>query len=472
MQPEPFGRYLIIHKLATGGMGEVLLARQSGPGGFDRFVAIKRLLPHLAENAQFVQMFLDEARLAARLTHPNICQIHEFGCNDGSYYLAMEYLSGESLSAVLEGANEKGKPLAHGIAAYIVAHACEGLHYAHERTDDEGKPLQLVHRDVSPSNLFLTYDGNVKLLDFGIAKAANRIAHTNTGSLKGKFGYIAPEAYQGAELDRRTDIFSMGVVLWEMLAKKRLYKREAEYLVGKAIVEEPPPDPRGIDPSIPAPLAEIALRALAKKPGERFQTALEMRRALTAFLRTLPDEVDSTSITGLMEDLFGELMATRKVVLDRLREESSQISDLDALEATRVTSTKHSPLDLPRNFVQPVTSSFGGRARKRRRRWFVVGGATAVAVALAGGWALFRPHPPVLSPGTPPVPPAAIMTTVVPQPAPPVAPTPVPEPVKKASAPPVKPKAAHPKAKPAAPAPPAKKKAFNPDAPVNPWATP
>ena len=292
MQPEPFGRYLLIHKLATGGMGEVLLARQSGPAGFDRFVAVKRLLPHLAEDGQFVQMFLDEARLAAMLTHPNICQLFEFGCNEGSYYLAMEYLSGEALSAILETAQTKGKPLAHGVSAYIVAHACEGLHYAHERTDDEGKPLHLVHRDVSPSNIFLSFDGNVKLLDFGIAKAANRIAHTATGSLKGKYGYIAPEAYQGAPLDRRTDLFSMGVVLWELLTKKRLYKREAEYLVGKAIVEEPPPDPRDSDPTIPAPLAEIALKALAKKPDERFQTALEMRRALTAFLRTLPEEVE------------------------------------------------------------------------------------------------------------------------------------------------------------------------------------
>ena len=466
MQPEPFGRYLLIHKLATGGMGEVLLARQSGPGGFDRFVAVKRLLPHLAEDGQFVQMFLDEAKLAAMLTHPNICQIHEFGCNDGSYYLAMEYLSGEALSAILERAKEQDKPVGHGIAAYIVAHACEGLHYAHERTDDDGKPLQLVHRDVSPSNIFITFDGNVKLLDFGIAKAANRITHTVAGSIKGKFGYIAPEAYQGAPLDRRTDLFSMGVVLWELLTHKRLYKREAEYLVGKAIVEEPPPDPRTVDPTIPAALAEIALRALAKKPDDRYQSALEMRRALTAFLRTLPEEVDSTSVVALMESLFGELMATRKVVLERLREESSQVSDLDALEATQATSTKGSPLLIPRDFVQPVVIGVP-KAARRKRSLLVAGGVAALALAAVGIWAIFRPPavvppPPIVAlPAPPAPPPGPIVIAPTPVPTPPKETLPTPEPA-------AKPKVTHGKTKPN----PTGKKAFNPDKPVDPWATP
>ncbi len=470
MQPEPFGRYLLIHKLATGGMGEVLLARQSGPAGFDRFVAVKRLLPHLAEDGQFVQMFLDEARLAAMLTHPNICQIFEFGCNDGSYYLAMEYLSGEALSAILEKSKALEKPLGHGVSAYIVAHACEGLHYAHEKTDDAGKPLQLVHRDVSPSNLFITFDGNVKLLDFGIAKAANRIAHTATGSLKGKFGYIAPEAYQGAELDRRTDLFSMGVVLWELLTRQRLYKRDAEYLVGKAIVEEPPPDPRDVDPTIPAPLVEITLRALAKKPGERYQSALEMRRALTAFLRTLPEEVDSTSLVALMESLFGELMATRKVVLEQLREEESQVSDIDALEATQATTTKQSPLMVPQNFVQPVVVALPQKAAPGSRRLAIAGGVALGALALAGGWAILRPRTAVAPPSVATAPPIA--PTVTPPPPAPTGPeTPPVELPPKESPPiqaPVKAKATHTKPKSGA----EPKKVFNPDKPVDPWATP
>ncbi|HUB07958.1 MAG TPA: serine/threonine-protein kinase, partial [Myxococcales bacterium] len=435
-----------------------------------------------AEDAQFVQMFLDEARLAAMLNHPNICQIYEFGCNEGSYYLALEYLSGEALTAVVEEAREKEKRIAHGVAAYVVAQACEGLHYAHELTDDQGKPLQLVHRDVSPSNLFLTYDGKVKLLDFGIAKAANRIAHTTTGSLKGKLGYIAPEAYQGAPLDRRTDLFSMGVVLWELLTKKRLYKREAEYLVGKAIVEEPPPDPREIDPTIPGPLVYVALRALAKTPEERFPTALEMRRALTAYLRTLPEETDSTSIVALMEGLFGELMATRKVVLDRLRDESSQVSDIGALEATKVTSKNQSPLAVGRDFVQPVSAkTFVPVRRKRRGIWIAAGGAVAVAAA-AGVWAISRPPSATgaLAPPSAAVSPAAPAPTAAT--VPPVEPAAAPVPTQPAVAaedhPPAEATGHHarpksPRARPkAASGGPKAKAAFDPDAPVNPWASP
>ncbi|MHB1845179.1 MAG: serine/threonine protein kinase, partial [Deltaproteobacteria bacterium] len=323
MAAEQFGKYQLLHKLASGGMGEVWLARQSGPAGFDRFVAVKRLLPNLAENNEFVQMFLDEARLVARLNHPNICQVFEFGCEKGSYYLAMEYMHGESLGSVLERSIKEKKPIAASLSAYLLAEACEGLHYAHERKDDSGVSLGLVHRDISPSNVFVTYDGNVKLLDFGIAKAAHRLTQTVAGAVKGKFGYIAPEVYRGATIDRRVDVFALGVVLWEMLAKKRLFRRETEYETLRAIVDEPTPDPRDANPAIPEGLAQIALRALEKEPADRYQTALEMRRAIVNQLRSFQGELDATSVAAMMEGVYGQVwIDLRSSVLDSFKESS------------------------------------------------------------------------------------------------------------------------------------------------------
>ena len=336
---EKFGKYSLLHKLATGGMGEVWLARQSGPAGFDRFIAVKRLLPNLAENNEFVQMFLDEARLAARLTHPNICQVYEFGREGGSYYLAMEYMHGESLSSMLERSIKERKPLSQPVVAMIIQQALEGLHFAHEAKDEQGRPLNLVHRDISPSNIFVTYDGQVKLLDFGIAKAAHRITQTVAGSIKGKFGYIAPEVYKGMTIDRRVDLFAMGVVLWEMLTRRRLYKRAAEYEILRAIVEEEPPDPRTLDSSISQELAQTALKALAKLPGERYQTALEMRRAVSSFLRSLRDEMDAQALAEVMVQLYGQVwIDLRSSVLESFKESAGSVVNAEALNPTRTNS--------------------------------------------------------------------------------------------------------------------------------------
>ena len=340
MSAERFGKYSLLHKLATGGMGEVWLARQTGPAGFDRFVAIKRLLPNLAENNEFVQMFLDEARLAARLTHPNICQVYEFGREDGSYYLAMEYMHGESLSSMLERSIKERKPLSQPVVAFIVAQALEGLHFAHEAKDESGRPLNLVHRDISPSNIFVTYDGQVKLLDFGIAKAAHRITQTVVGSIKGKFGYIAPEVYKGLTIDRRVDLFAMGVVLWEMLTRRRLYKRAAEYEILRAIVEEEPPDPRSLDSSVTPELSATTLKALSKLPGERYQTALEMRRAISIYLRGIEEEMDPQRMGEVMTALYGQVwIDLRSSVLESFKDASGAVANADMLNPGRTSSS-------------------------------------------------------------------------------------------------------------------------------------
>jgi len=336
---EKFGKYTLLHRLAIGGMGEIWLARQSGPAGFDRFIAIKRLLPNLAESQEFVQMFEDEARLAARLAHPGICQVYEFDRIGRSYYLAMEYLHGETLASMLDRSVREDKPLSQPVVAYIAAQALEGLHFAHEAKDADGHSLNLIHRDISPSNIFITYDGQVKLLDFGIAKAARRTTHTQAGSIKGKFGYIAPEVYRGLPIDRRADLFSMGVVLWETLTRRRLYNRGADYEILRAIVEEPPPDPREVDTSIAASLAQTTLRALDKFPSDRFQSALEMRRAVSVYLRSLRDEMDAQRVATVMADLYGRIwIDLRSSVLDSFKEGSDSVANADALNPTLTDS--------------------------------------------------------------------------------------------------------------------------------------
>ncbi len=438
MAAEPFGKYLLLHKLATGGMGEVWLARQSGPAGFDRFVAVKRLLPNLAENNEFVQMFLDEARLVARLTHPNICQVYEFGAEAGMYYLAMEYMEGEPLSSLLERSVKEKKPLERALVAHILSQALDGLHFAHERKDDHGQPLGLIHRDISPSNLFVTYDGNVKLLDFGIAKAAHRLTQTVAGAIKGKFGYIAPEVYRGEAIDRRLDVFAMGVVLWEMLVRKRLYKRETEYEVMRAIVEEKPPDPRQYDPTVPEGLALVALKALAKKPADRYQTANEMRKAVGAWLRTLPKEVDSDSVAGLMREVYGQVwIDMRATMLETFKEASGDISGADVLNPRTPSSSRSGVASFSRAVNPPpapaaVPAAPAPAAPPRRTVAIAVGASLGVLLPAAGfaGYLALRPEPAPLPPPEPP--PAPVV--VAPPP-----PVPVPAPAPKPAAPPAPP---------------------------------
>jgi serine/threonine-protein kinase len=434
---EIFGKYQLLHKLATGGMGEVWLARQSGPAGFDRFVAVKRLLPNLAENNEFVQMFLDEARLVARLTHPNICQVYEFGSEQGMYYLSMEYMHGEPLSSLLERSLKEKKPIGSALTAYIIAQALEGLHFAHERKDEHGVPLGIVHRDISPSNIFVTYDGNVKLLDFGIAKAAHRLTQTVAGAIKGKFGYIAPEVYRGEAIDRRVDLFAMGVVLWEMLLRRRLYKRETEYEVLRAIVEEAPPDPRTYDATVPEALAIASLKALAKQPADRFQTGQEMRKQIAVYLRQIEKEADAEGLAELMQNIYGQVwIDVRASVLDSFKD-SSDISNADILNPTKtdssVSKVKTNSGNFSRQVNAPPTSGSGKIAAAPpppKSKLPIILGSVIGVVALAGAGVFFllpSPPPPDPSPPAAPAPaaPAPEANAAIPAPTPavPLAPT-------------------------------------------------
>jgi serine/threonine-protein kinase len=300
------GKYEILKRLATGGMAEIFLARVSGLPGFQKMVVVKRILPQLSTKADFVEMFLDEARIAATLQHPNVVQMYDVGVVDGSYFIAMEYLHGEDVRSLMKALFRRGKerlPLEH--ALNIVIGVAAGLHYAHEKVGFDGQALNIVHRDVTPQNVIVTYEGGVKLLDFGIAKASNRFGETRFGTLKGKVPYMSPEQCTGQPLDRRSDIFSLGIMLYELTLGRRLYRGTSDFEILKQIVEGTVARPRAIDPAYHPGLETIVMRALEKEPAARYQTARELQAQLEALVRDERLYVSPIALAQFMESVFG-----------------------------------------------------------------------------------------------------------------------------------------------------------------------
>ncbi len=302
------GTYDVAVELGGGAMATVYMAVKSGSSGFKKVVALKRIHRHLAGNATFVDMLIDEARLASRINHPNVCQVLDFGCDDSGYYIAMEFLAGQTVQSVYDtlAANPRlvSRPRHQFIASRVIASLAQGLHAAHSLRGDDGLSLDVVHRDVTPHNLFLLYDGVAKVTDFGVARARSRIHHTTDDSVKGKLAYMAPEQMSRGKLDRRADVFSLGVVLWELLTGHRLfdYKNEAETLaaVCSGSVLAPSLIQTGISPKLDA----IVLRALCANEDERFQTAREFGSALESFLAQASDTVPQVDLVDWLEELF------------------------------------------------------------------------------------------------------------------------------------------------------------------------
>lgn len=308
VEGERLGRYQLRYEIASGGMATVYLARASGPGGFERPIAIKRIHPHLAKKRDFVAMFLDEARVTARIVHPNVCSVFDFGEADGTWFLAMEYLVGQSLAAVLARLSLRpdlaASPRWLGLAARIVADACEGLHAAHELRDETGTPMGVVHRDASPHNVFVTYDGAVKMVDFGVALAEGRSHQTQNRMLKGKLAYMPPEQVRGEPLDRRADVWSIGVCLWELLAVRRLFALSSDAAILEAVARAPIHPPSAFAPAIPARLDAIVLRALSRDVDGRYPTARALGRDLGAFAASTGVGTGLADLAELMEELF------------------------------------------------------------------------------------------------------------------------------------------------------------------------
>jgi eukaryotic-like serine/threonine-protein kinase len=416
-QRTQIGRYEVLGQLATGGMAEILLGCISGPSGFRRPVVVKRILPHLAKVPEFRNMFLDEARIIARIHHENVVQVHELGSEGDALFLVMEYLDGESVGGLLRRLALRNERLPYWLAAHVIAEACAGLHSAHELTNESGVLLGLVHRDVSPQNVFVTYEGSVKLLDFGIAKVADKSSRTATGHVKGKFQYMSPEQCRGEPLDRRSDVFALGAVLYELTTNTKAFKRATEHLTFLAICEEPIVLPSRVVENYPRSLEPVVMRALSKDPKKRYPTALEMRQALVAALREIEP-------TGDARQSLAELM--RREFAERIREKRELVRLLGSGETlSRIPEAEVDELvELP-GVTEMVSAAHTVQTVRRPSRswvWMV-----AIVVLIASGVTLTlvlrAPTTPVVAADLPPAasPVPAVSASVTPGPSPSVA---------------------------------------------------
>ena len=304
---ETFGDYILLEKLASGGMAEVYLAKKITSGGVQKFVAIKRILQQFSDSKDFIAMFKDEAKIAINLSHSHVVSIYDFGTQNSQFYIVMEFVEGRNLRQILNRIQKVKKQFSIAQVTHIIKQVTEGLDYAHNCIDPTtGQPLNIIHRDISPQNIMLSFEGNAKVVDFGIAKAAHQIESTQAGTLKGKFGYMSPEQVEGQTVDRRTDIFALGIMIWEMLANQRLFLANNEINTLRKIRECDVPRLRDINPNIPLDLDKIVQRALKKDRSERYKTAFDMHRDLQSFLSRFEPDFSTKDISKFVRELFSE----------------------------------------------------------------------------------------------------------------------------------------------------------------------
>jgi tRNA A-37 threonylcarbamoyl transferase component Bud32/uncharacterized membrane protein YgcG len=318
-QPIPFGKYLLLERISVGGMAEVFKAKAFGVEGFEKIIAIKRILPTMAEDLEFIQMFIDEAKIAGQLSHANICQIFELGKITESHFIAMEFIWGKDLLQMQNRFRKLRQTMPVPMAAFIAAKMCEGLDYAHRKKDARGNPLSIVHRDVSPQNILVSYEGEVKLIDFGIAKAATRSSKTQAGVLKGKFGYMSPEQVRGLPVDRRADVFAVGTILYELLTAERLFLGESDFSTLEKVRNVDISPPSHHNRNIPAALERIVMRALSKDADDRYQWASEMQEDLLGFLMSLGPVYTAKQLAAWMKDAFGGELARERQLLEHYK---------------------------------------------------------------------------------------------------------------------------------------------------------
>jgi serine/threonine-protein kinase len=399
------GRYQLVSRLATGGMAEVYLARHGELSGFKTLVVVKKVLPHLAQNPDFIAMFLDEARIASLLDHPNVVRIYEVGRAQNEYFLAMELVQGKPLASLVQRSERLNSAIDHKLAALVVAQAAAGLQHAHELKDPTGAPLGLVHRDVSPQNILISFEGSVKLIDFGIARALGRLNDTQNGSMKGKIGYMAPEQARGEDVDPRADVFALGVVLWELVTGRRLFRRDTEFATMRAVLDDPIDFPSNVA-EVNEELDDIVMKALAREPAERYQAAEEMRADLDRFVFK-SGGATARDLARVMKDWFApdyaQWQTAARVALD-MRESDPPIEmsfpDLLASRSGLSRTSSSGPRALtgsgvPRAALSPawdstskvlrvgaLTNSARNPARARRKLILTVSGAAALIAVL------------------------------------------------------------------------------------------
>jgi eukaryotic-like serine/threonine-protein kinase len=342
-KPTPFGKYYLLERINVGGMAEVFRAKAFGVEGFERLVAVKRILPNIAEDKEFIRMFIEEAKLAVQLNHANIAQIFDLGVVDGSYYIALEHVHGRDLRAMFDRCRQLGDPMPVSQACFAVMKVCEGLDYAHNKRDQAGRELHLVHRDVSPQNILVSFEGEVKLIDFGIAKAAGKGSKTQAGILKGKFGYMSPEQVRGIPVDRRSDVFSCGIVLYELLTGERLFVGESDFSTLEKVRNVEILPPSTYNRRIPDELERIVLKALAKDPEERYQNAIDLHDELQAFVYTAGEFYSRKDLAGWMKKTFGREIEEETAKLETYRQLKAPVSDDTATSAINARGTGGSP---------------------------------------------------------------------------------------------------------------------------------
>jgi serine/threonine-protein kinase len=369
-----FGRYELLMEMSQGGMATLYLARISGPEGFEKLLAVKKIHDHLSRKKEFVKMFLDEARIAARIQHPNVAAIYDMGSIDDTYFIAMEYVHGQNLTELLRALIRQKSRLEWPYVVRIMIDAAAGLHAAHELKSATGKPLNVVHRDVSPQNLLVSYEGHVKVVDFGIAYAAERLGETKTGTLKGKAAYMSPEQAEASPLDRRSDIFSLGVVLHEAVCLRRLFREESEAATLLKVREADAPSPRSIQPDIPADLDRIIMKCLAKEPADRFDTAGELAEALEELLVSQGKTVNAARLSKLLKRVFYD----KKKIKDEQIERCLEGEPSEPMKGAGMGSTTETSINM-------MGESSIGQAPKSPKLLVgtIAGAAAAVVAAIA-----------------------------------------------------------------------------------------
>jgi len=330
-------RYRVVEKLESGGMAEVFRAESEGLQGFRKQVAIKRVLPHLSEKKKFISMFLDEARLSAQLSHSNCVQVFDIGVGDNAYFIVMEFVDGANLKAIAESLKKQGKEFPVQCAAFVALEICKGLAYAHELTDPgTGAQQHIVHRDMSPPNVLVTKFGEIKIVDFGLAKANSQLEKSEPGIIKGKFSYLSPEAAMGGDVDLRTDIFAVGIILWELLSGQRLFLGETDFQTVKKVQQAVVPPASTINKKVPPELDRILAKALAREPATRYQTARDLGQDLSKFMFSLGQPVSTFDIASLVQQAMKERKKKPQQqgsIIDKLIEEA-------LLEFTSLTDDK------------------------------------------------------------------------------------------------------------------------------------
>jgi len=311
-QPSKFGKYYLYERIAVGGMAEIYKAKMYGVDGFEKNMVVKQILPQYAKHKEFIQMFIDEAKICVTLSHGNIVPVYELGQIDGIYFISMEHVDGKNLGELLDAGIEEEKPLSVPHALFVASEILGGLDYAHRKTNDKGEPQGIVHRDVSPQNVLISFEGDVKIVDFGIARAATKMHATEAGVIKGKFGYMSPEQALGKEVDARSDVFAAGILLYEMLTLERLFAGGTEVNTLERVKRADVPTPSRTNPNLPPQLDGIVFKALARKQSDRFQSAGEMQLAISRFLYQLPEEASSKTLSIYMKDLYEQEILKRQ----------------------------------------------------------------------------------------------------------------------------------------------------------------